>query len=84
MSLIKKTDNEILEIASPLWDSLVKHSNSKDYYGFTKDFSARMLMGANEPEIAKGKIIYKKVLKDEKINLISEDILGWDIIYFLM
>tara|TARA_X000000368_G_scaffold404828_1_gene381325 strand:- start:95 stop:445 length:351 start_codon:yes stop_codon:yes gene_type:complete len=53
MSLIKKTDSEILEIANPLWDSLVKHSNNKDYYGFTKDFSARMLMGANEPEIAK-------------------------------
>ena len=28
----------------------------------------------------KGKTLYKKVSKDEKINLISEDLLGWDII----
>jgi hypothetical protein len=53
MKLIDKTDNELLEIANPLWDDLVKHSNSKDYQGFTKDFSARMLMGANEIEIGK-------------------------------
>ena len=53
MKLVNKTDNEILEIANPLWDDLVKHSNNKDYQGFTKDFSARMLMGANEIEIGK-------------------------------
>lgn len=28
----------------------------------------------------KGKILYKKVSKNEKINLVSKDILGWDII----
>ena len=53
MKLVNKTDNEILEIANPLWDDLVKHSNNKNYQGFTKDFSARMLMGANEIEIGK-------------------------------
>ena len=53
MKLVDKTNNEILEIANPLWDDLVKHSNNKDYQGFTKDFSARMLMGANEIEIGK-------------------------------
>ena len=53
MNLVNKTDNEILEIANPLWDDLVKHSNNKNYQGFTKDFSARMLMGANEIEIGK-------------------------------
>ena len=53
MKLVDKTDNEILEIANPLWDDLVKHSNNKNYQGFTKDFSARMLMGANEIEIGK-------------------------------
>tara|TARA_B100000029_G_C17237720_1_gene837846 strand:+ start:121 stop:471 length:351 start_codon:yes stop_codon:yes gene_type:complete len=53
MNLIDKSDNEILEVANPLWDDLVKNSNNKDYTGFTKDFSARMLMGANEIEIGK-------------------------------
>jgi len=53
MKLLEKTDKEILEIAEPLWDNLVKSSNTKDYAGFTKDFSAKMLFGANEVEIGK-------------------------------
>ena len=53
MKLLKKTDEEILEIASPIWDDLVKYSNNKDYSGFTKHFSAQMLYGANEVEIGK-------------------------------
>ena len=53
MQLLEKTDEEILEIASPIWDDLVKYSNNKDYSGFTKHFSAQMLYGANEVEIGK-------------------------------
>ena len=53
MNLLEKTDKEILEIANPLWDDLVKYSNNKDYRGFTKHFSAQMLFGANEVEIGK-------------------------------
>ena len=53
MKLLEKTDEEILEIASPIWDDLVKHSNNKDYSGFTKNFSAQMLYGANEVELGK-------------------------------
>ena len=53
MNLVDKTDEEILEIANPLWDDLVKNSNKKDYFGFVKDFSAKMLFGANEVEIGK-------------------------------
>ena len=53
MDLIQKTDKEILEIAQPLWDNLINCSNAQDYFGFTKDFSARMLFGANEIELAK-------------------------------
>ena len=53
MNLLEKTDKEILEIANPLWDDLVKYSNNKDYQGFTKHFSAQMLFGANEIEISK-------------------------------
>ena len=32
---------------------LLNHSNNKDYSGFTKNFSAQMLYGANEVEIGK-------------------------------
>ena len=53
MNLLEKTDEEIIEIANPLWDDLVKYSNDKDYGGFTKQFSAQMLFGANEVEIGK-------------------------------
>ena len=53
MKLLEKTDEEILKIANPLWDNLVKSSNIKDYSAFTKDFSAKMLFGANEVEIGK-------------------------------
>ena len=53
MNLLDKTDEEIIEIANPIWDNLVKASNIKDYRGFTKDFSAQMLFGANEVELGK-------------------------------
>jgi hypothetical protein len=53
MKLLEKTDDEILEIANPIWDDLVKYSNNRDYSGFTKHFSAQMLYGANEVEIGK-------------------------------
>ena len=53
MSLLDKKDEEILKIAEPIWDNLVKSSNIKDYGGFTKDFSSQMLYGANEVEIGK-------------------------------
>ena len=53
MDLLKKTDKEIIEIANPIWDNLVKTSNLKDYGGFTKDFSSQMLFGANEVELGK-------------------------------
>ena len=36
-----------------LLGNLIKCSNNKDYSGFTKDFSAQMLYGANEVELGK-------------------------------
>ena len=53
MSLQDKKDQEIFKIAEPIWDNLVKSSNMKDYGGFTKDFSSKMLYGANEVELGK-------------------------------
>ena len=53
MNLLEKSDQEILDIANPLWDNLVNSSNKKDYFEFIKDFSAKMLFGANEVEIGK-------------------------------
>ena len=53
MDLLKKTDEEIIELANPIWDNLIKSSNQKDYGGFTRDFSSQMLFGANEVELGK-------------------------------
>ena len=53
MSLLDKSDEEIIKIAAPIWQNLVRSSNIKDYGGFTKDFSSQMLFGANEVELGK-------------------------------
>ena len=53
MAIIDKPDGEVIKIAEPIWDNLVKSSNIKDYGGFTKDFSSQMLYGANEVELGK-------------------------------
>ena len=53
MGFLEKTDEEIKEIAQPIWDNLIKTSNIKDYGGFTRDFSSQMLYGANEVELGK-------------------------------
>ena len=53
MSLLDKSEDEIIKIADPIWANLVKSSNIKDYGGFTKDFSSQMLYGANEVELGK-------------------------------
>ena len=53
MDILSKSDDEIYELAKPIWDNLVKSSNLKDYGGFTRDFSTQMLFGANEVELGK-------------------------------
>ena len=53
MNLLEKSDADIIAIAKPIWDNLLKTSNMKDYGGFTKDFGTQMLFGANEVELGK-------------------------------
>ena len=53
MELLEKSDQEIRDIAQPIWYNLVTSSNIKDYGGFKKDFSSQMLYGANEVELGK-------------------------------
>ena len=33
MDILSKSDDEIYELAKPIWDNLVKSSNLKDYGG---------------------------------------------------
>jgi hypothetical protein len=53
MNILEKTDDEILELAHPMWESLIKFSNEENYGAFTRNFSASMMMGANEIEMGK-------------------------------
>ena len=71
MNLLEKTDEQIIEIAEPIWANLVKASNIKDYGGFTRDFSSQMLFGANEGELGKQWANNKLLtsLSDEKVVL---------------
>ena len=53
MNILDKTEEEILEIAHPMWEDLVRFSNEENYGAFTRHFSSDLMMGANEIEMGK-------------------------------
>jgi hypothetical protein len=53
MNILEKTDQELLEIAEPMWADLVKYSNEGNYGAFTRLFSSTLIAGANEVEMGK-------------------------------
>jgi hypothetical protein len=52
-NIIDDSDEEILAVAHPLWDELVKYSNEGKYGLFIKHFSRDLLRGLNEVEVGK-------------------------------
>ena len=53
MNIIELSDEDILKVANPYWDDLVKYSNNKNYGAFTRHFAHDMKLAANEVEIGK-------------------------------
>jgi len=53
MNIIDLKDEDILKVAEPYWDDLVKYSNNKNYGAFTRHFSYEVKLAANEVEIGK-------------------------------
>ena len=53
MNIIDKTDEELLEIAHPMWEDLIKYSNEGEYGKFIRKFSYDLLIGLNEVELGK-------------------------------
>ena len=53
MNIIEKTDGEILEVAHPMWEDLIKYSNAGEYGKFIRNFSYDLLIGLNEVEVGK-------------------------------
>ena len=77
MSLLDKSDDEIIKLANPIWENLVRSSNNKDYGSFTKDFSSQMLYGANEVALGKqwanNKLLTSLSEKQEFLGCIRRD-----------
>lgn len=53
MNIIEKSDEELEEIAFPMWAELVKYSNEGKYGKFIRHFSYGLLLGLNEVELGK-------------------------------
>ena len=53
MNIIEHTDEEILELAHPMWRDLIKYSNLGQYGKFIRKFSYDLLLGLNEVELGK-------------------------------
>ena len=67
MSITEKTDEEIIELANPMWADLVKYSNEGNYGAFTRNFSSSFIKGANEVELG------KQFARSELTKNLSED-----------
>lgn len=52
-NILELSDEEIVAIAHPMWDDLIKFSNKGQYGNFVKKFSYNLLFGLNEVEIGK-------------------------------
>ncbi len=52
-NIIDMPDEELFEIAHPMWDDLIKYSNKGQYGKFVRKFSYDLLLGLNEIEVGK-------------------------------
>ena len=50
MNILEKTDDELREIAAPLWRDLVKNSNEGKYGEFVRNFSNGFARAMNQVE----------------------------------
>jgi len=53
MNIIESSDEDILAVAHPMWEDLIKYSNEGEYGKFIRNFSYELLFGLNEVEIGK-------------------------------
>ena len=66
-NIIDHSDEEILQIAQPMWADLVKYSNKGQYGKFIRKFSYDLLLGLNEVELG------KQFARSELTRNLSED-----------
>jgi hypothetical protein len=68
MNIIDKPDEEILDIAHPMWKDMLDASNKGNYGDFTKHFAYSVLFGLNEVEVG------KQFAKSELTRSLSDEI----------
>ncbi|MDY6979012.1 MAG: hypothetical protein SV201_03975 [Pseudomonadota bacterium] len=66
-NIINLPDEELLAIAHPMWEDLIKYSNKGQYGKFIKKFSYNLLFGLNEVEVG------KQFAKSELTRSLSSD-----------
>ncbi|MDR9437092.1 MAG: hypothetical protein RI563_09425 [Thiohalophilus sp.] len=66
-NIINLPDEELLAIAHPMWEELIKYSNKGQYGKFIKKFSYNLLFGLNEVEVG------KQFAKSELTRSLSDD-----------
>lgn len=66
-NIIEMPDEELLAIAHPMWEDLIKYSNKGQYGKFVRNFSYNLLFGLNEVEIG------KQFAKSELTRNLSKD-----------
>jgi hypothetical protein len=66
-NIINHTDDELLEIANPMWSDLITYSNKGQYGKFIRKFSYDLLLGLNEVEVG------KQFAKSELTRNLSDD-----------
>lgn len=66
-NIIDLPDEELLAIAHPMWEELIKYSNKGQYGKFIKKFSYNLLFGLNEVEVG------KQFAKSELTRSLSDD-----------
>jgi hypothetical protein len=52
-NIINMPDEELLAVANPMWEDLIKFSNKGQYGKFIRKFSYNLLFGLNEVEVGK-------------------------------
>lgn len=73
-NIIDLTDEELAEVAHPMWSDLITYSNKGQYGKFIRKFSYDLLLGLNEVEVG------KQFAKSELTRSLSED---WDFLGFI-
>ena len=53
MNIIDQSDDEIIAVAHPMWEDLIRYSNEGEYGKFIRKFSYELLFGLNEIEVGK-------------------------------